>query len=245
MRRVIGILGVKGAGKDTCASILMAERNYKRIAFADALYEEVSIAYCTPATTFSNRATKETPLPQLALKNCRNMEFVEVALLLLTHDKKLRKAVISYLLNGNIEQGVSSRRVKTLAKAPRSPRWVMQTWGTEYRRRSRYGIDSYWVDLVNDHLKQNPDVNFVITDVRFQNEANVVKEYSGKLIRVRRASLEALEELDRNVKGTAAHCSETEALSICVDFEVFNEEGKADAMFAQIRSIESSQVSHR
>jgi hypothetical protein len=46
--------------------------------------------------------------------------------------------------------------------------------------------DGIWVSLVKKTIVQNPGVNFVIPDVRFENEANMIKSIYGEVWRVRR-----------------------------------------------------------
>jgi hypothetical protein len=64
-------------------------------------------------------------------------------------------------------------------------RLILQGWGTEFRR----SIDQeYWTEQLRKTLKTahlHCDVA-VVTDVRFKNEAELVKELGGKLIRVHR-----------------------------------------------------------
>lgn len=62
MRRIIGITGPAGAGKDLVASMLPGAH---RIAFADPLYEGLSAMLGIPEALLRSRATKETPLAGL------------------------------------------------------------------------------------------------------------------------------------------------------------------------------------
>ena len=205
MVRVIGLLGAKGSGKDTLAKLLGERLGYVRVAFADALYREVAAAYGVSVPSLQNRETKETPLPELGLANCKDENFVQVALNVL---------------------GVSEGSRETELLAPRSPRWTLQIWGTEYRRGSEFGHDEYWVDRVRDVLETNPTTRFVVTDVRFPNEVHMVRDFEGALVRVRRPSLERVEEEARRAgDSTALHPSETVLANQPVDIEVFNREG--------------------
>lgn len=231
MRQIIGMLGVKGSGKDTCAAVLVQERDFVRAGFADALYREAAEAYKTTVEFLGNRDTKEVDLQPLALRNCTNKHFVEIALETVTKSHALRDAALAYFETGKGTPHVSLRRTKTLLKNGRSPRFVLQLWGTEYRRKSKYGFDSYWLDQVRALVDAQGAKSFVITDVRFRNEANFVESLGGMLVRVRRPLLEAREAAERKANGRAAHPSETELLARKVDVELFNEEGQ----FAQLR----------
>lgn len=223
--RLIGLLGAKGCGKDTLAKLLIAKLGFVRASFADALYREVSTAYAVPVAFLENRDTKEKPLRRLALIRCKDRDFVRVALRTL---KGLRKDSLKHGLKGKLLDPFLTARDLLAA---RSPRWTMQLWGTEYRRESEFGKDSYWIDQVEDIIKANPDVRYVITDVRFVNEAKMVRRYNGALVRVRRPVLEQ-KEAEARARGvsTALHPSETQMATYPVDFEVVNVEGQPDLL---------------
>jgi hypothetical protein len=65
-----------------------------------------------------------------------------------------------------------------------TPRLVLQEFGTDCMRNGFY--DGIWVSLVKQKLLQNPNTNFVIPDVRFPNEANMIQDLGGKIWRIRR-----------------------------------------------------------
>lgn len=209
-RVVIGVMGVKGSGKDTAAKFLIDELDYKRVAFADALYQEAADAFGVSVEFLGKRDTKEIDLPELALANCKDTFFVQCM------------AVTQGTPRGNI--------TPEFLAAPRSPRLILQLWGTEYRRRGVPGVcvgkDSYWLDRVAAAIAVSPETSFVITDVRFLNEMRFVSDLGGSVVRVRRQELEAREAHERAVNGCAAHASETELLKVAVDRELFNVEGK-------------------
>ena len=208
MRKIVGLMGVKGSGKDTGARYLTEELGFVRIGFADALYKEVADAFGVTVEFLGNRDTKESDLPQLALAHCRDAAFVRAV-----REEEGAEAFPDY---------------EQFLLAPRSPRFVLQLWGTEYRRRR--GVDSYWLDIVQAAIEANPQRSFVVTDVRFNNEANFIEAMRGTLIRVRRPDLEAREAAERSKNGRAAHPSETELLTRRVDHEVVNVEGHPDSL---------------
>jgi hypothetical protein len=241
MGQVVGLLGAKGAGKDTCAHYLVSLADFIRVGFADALYNEVSQAYGVAEAFLNNRDTKETPLKALRLANCNNLQFVETALRVLGCKARLRRQALAALV-GRVPAHAPARRIRALLNAPRSPRWTMQLWGTEYRRRGRYGVDSYWLDIVATLVQGNPQSSYVITDVRFINEAEFVRSMGGTLVRIRRPELEAREAANRARGGSAAHPSETELLTFVVDREFMNVEGQPeslrDAVIQLVRPLE-------
>ncbi len=65
-----------------------------------------------------------------------------------------------------------------------SPRVVLQEFGTDCMRN---GFDNnIWVSIVKKKIVENPDTNYVIPDVRFENEANMIKSIYGEVWRIRR-----------------------------------------------------------
>jgi hypothetical protein len=62
-----------------------------------------------------------------------------------------------------------------------TPRWVLQYWGTDVLR-NHFHTD-IWVASVENKLRQSKD-NIVITDCRFINEVNAIKNVGGTTMRV-------------------------------------------------------------
>ena len=64
-----------------------------------------------------------------------------------------------------------------------TPRLVMQRVGTDCLRK---GLDDrIWTLIVKKELQMNPDTNYVIPDVRFYNERDLVREMGGQVWRVK------------------------------------------------------------
>lgn len=211
MQQVIGLLGRKGAGKDTAANALVAA-GWVRIAIAGPLYREVGEAFGVTVDFLGNRKTKETPLPELALYRCRDQVFVAVA-----------------IAHAGMQLGVTnSRKLRNFLMKPRSPRQVMQWWGTEYKR--RIIRDDYWLQMARDAIRAQPDKNFVITDIRLPSEAVLLTaEFDGTLARVVRPAqeLEILEAAKLNVTDESMlHDTETLMMNYRVHIELLNHEGE-------------------
>src|SRR5210317_120102 len=68
-----------------------------------------------------------------------------------------------------------------------TPRFVLQKFGTECMREGFY--DGIWVSLTKKKILDNPDVKWVIPDVRFENEAKMIKEIGGEVWWVKRGQL--------------------------------------------------------
>lgn len=82
---------------------------------------------------------------------------------------------------------------------PRSPRQILQWWG-DYRRAQDQG---YFVKLTEAaiYLGWDTGEHVVITDVRFPNEAALVRQLGGQLWQIRRPGYEA---------GGTGHASDTD-----------------------------------
>ncbi len=203
MQKVVGLVGLRGSGKDTAAKALVA-KGWCRTAFADALYIEVARAFGVSVEFLGDRDKKEKPQAELALANCKDQLFVAVL-----------------LAEAGLQLGKSDgRTVRAFLRKPRSPREIMQKWGTEYRRMTFR--DDYWREQVYQQIKANPELNFVITDVRFPDEAKLVEQsLSGKLGRVVRPGLPGADD------KSLLHSSEVAMLDYPIGRVFFNEEGPA------------------
>lgn len=168
---LIGLTGAAGAGKDSAAAVLQ-RAGWRGMAFADALRIEVSEAWGLDIRRFAERPGKDRAVPELAASYCMSKRFLTWA---------------AY-------NGISLIE-------PRSPRWVMQTWGT-FRRS---GDSAYWVTQVEHWIRYQRSTGhprMVITDVRLPNEAAMLRLAGGVLVRVHRPDLPAL------AADTAGHESE-------------------------------------
>ena len=228
---IIGMLGAKGAGKDTVAERLVKYHGFIRVGFADELYRQVANTFGVTVDFLGNRTTKESPLPELALKNCADPEFVKIALEIAKKEKVPG-------LKGLFLRLYNSFSNSYLLNAPRSPRWTLQLWGSEYRRIAG-GNDSYWLNIVKDVISKNPTANYVITDVRFKNEATFTTSFGGILVRVRRKKIDEAERLARESKRAngSLHISETEMIDYPVTATLDNVEGQPDSLLSQLKAL--------
>jgi hypothetical protein len=67
-----------------------------------------------------------------------------------------------------------------------TPRWVLQYWGTEVCRRSFH--DDIWIASLENKLRLSKD-DVVISDCRFPNEIQSIRNVGGKIIWVQRGNL--------------------------------------------------------
>ncbi|MCW5319662.1 hypothetical protein D5039_00230 [Verminephrobacter aporrectodeae subsp. tuberculatae] len=161
---LIALTGPAGCGKDTVARLLREHCGARTMAFADALRSEIAEAFSTDPIYLTHRATKEHPMGALALRRCLDSAFVDR---LLAHHETIGQQL-------------------DLAVA-RSPRAIMQWWGTEYRRQQD---PAYWVKIACANimqLRQDPDVQtIVLTDLRFDNEAEMLRAMGARVWKIKR-----------------------------------------------------------
>ena len=67
-----------------------------------------------------------------------------------------------------------------------TPRWILQYWGTEVCRQGFH--DDMWIASLENKLRHSQD-DVVISDCRFPNEINAIKNQGGMIIWVRRGEL--------------------------------------------------------
>lgn len=150
---IIGLTGPKGSGKDTVAALLRTHAGFYPLAFADALREEICDAWRFEPVYLMRPETKEHSLSDLALRRCQSDSFV-----------------------GRMVIWANQQGQPLDLDAPRSPRQIMQWWGTEYRRAQD---PDYWTSMLERRIERllgsGNQNRLVVTDVRFDNEADVLR----------------------------------------------------------------------
>jgi ABC-type oligopeptide transport system ATPase subunit len=102
------------------------------------------------------------------------------------------------------------------------PRWgksyreIMQLFGTEICRVIHWDT---WIYHVEKEFKSRTNESFVIDDVRFKNEAELIKKYGGILIKVVRPTIDF---------SDSVHASEVEQDQIQPDIIIMNDSTKKD-----------------
>ena len=176
---LIGLTGPAASGKDTVADLLVTHCGFVKLAFADPLKAEVSDAFGIEPWHLTQRETKEHPMTSLALRKCRADGFVG-------------RIIIDHQAKGDTLD----------LDAPRSPRQIMQWWGTDYRR---HQSETYWIDLTRQRIShlivQRLASRIVIADCRFPDEIRFVRRVmGGEIWQVRRDGIDI---------AAGAHVSET------------------------------------
>jgi hypothetical protein len=156
--KLVGLIGVAGAGKSTVANIVERDYGFSKIRFAGG---------------------------------------IKSMLRALLHEAGVERGRIQEMIDGSLKE------VACDELAGRSPRYCLQTLGTEWGR--EFVSQNFWVDLtmhsVDNLLAVSKSV--VIDDVRFPNEVKAVKDSGGRIFRVMR---------DHNSIPEAGHKSEGQIL---------------------------------
>jgi len=137
-----------------------------------------------------------------------------------------------------------------LAMPTLTPRWVLQYWGTEVCRRAFH--DDIWIASLENKLRTSKD-NVVISDCRFPNEIQSIRDAGGKIVWVQRGELPdwydtAIEaNLGHNyavqdLKMRKIHASETAWVG--TDFDtVIDNNRSIDDLYQQAKLIVSNEIS--
>lgn len=131
-----------------------------------------------------------------------------------------------------------------------TPRWVLQQWGTEVCRNGFH--NDIWVASVENQLRKAKD-NIVITDCRFANEVNAIKNAGGITMRVERGEkpewYDAAVRYNRGPNGNShwalskstldrlkIHASEYSSVGLNYDYYIDNN-GTIDNLHSQIEKL--------
>ena len=137
-----------------------------------------------------------------------------------------------------------------LAMPTLTPRWVLQYWGTEVCRRAFH--DDIWIASLENKLRTSKD-NVVISDCRFPNEIQSIRDAGGKIVWVQRGELPdwydtAIEaNLGHNyavqdLKMRKIHASETAWVG--TEFDTIIDNNKSiDDLYQQAKLIVSNEIS--
>lgn len=198
-RIVVAMTGYASTGKDTVADLLVTHLCFRKLAFADALRAEVSNGFNIELSYLVHPSTKSHPMSALAMRKAPLGFLAAVA-----------------LATGNIPRDGEGQIAAEWLDQPRSPRQILQWWGTEYRRRQH---EHYWsrqlmqrvLDAMHDGASR-----FVITDCRFKNEADTVRALDGKIWQVKRPGI------NDATTSEGAHVSATDGSEFAPDLVIDN-----------------------
>jgi len=131
-----------------------------------------------------------------------------------------------------------------LAMPTLTPRWVLQYWGTEVCRKAFH--DDIWIASLENKIRNSKD-SVVISDCRFPNEIQAIKDAAGTIVWVQRGQLPdwydvavdankgsniALNEL----KMRKIHASETAWVGTKFD-AILDNNGSIDDLYKQAQTL--------
>jgi hypothetical protein len=94
-----------------------------------------------------------------------------------------------------------------------TPRYILQYWGTEVMRGHFH--DSIWIDSFTARYGGG---NIVLSDTRFINEINTIRDLQGKVVLVRRGPIPTQQEMQER----SVHQSEWDWIGQRFDYEIDN-----------------------
>lgn len=169
---IIGISGRARSGKDSIANIMIKKFNFKRISFADSLKEISAEAFNIPLSHFHDNDKKDVAFESPLQVNIDHMQSLVMLL------KGAGCAPSQAQIDNLIDEGLTMTFV--------SPRDLLQRVGTNLCR-NHLG-DSVWINIFKDKVRQT-EGHCIVTDVRFINEREAIKDLKGCNFLIVRPSL--------------------------------------------------------
>lgn len=195
------------AGKDTTADMLEKVHGFYRDSFGRGIYEEASAAFGVTIEQLGSHEWKTQPQKELAIENCTDPGF--------------RKAV----------RDATEGKIDFADWIPQTSRFILQQWGTEYRRKED---ELYWVNSLKERidpltLGDMPDI--VITDVREPHEVQylyALAAYTGQKLMII--------EITRDAAAVhkTSHSSDAGLPRHFINHTIQNVEGRADIMLNEV-----------
>ena len=208
MSNLIGIIGCMDSGKDTVGKIIRkysTHRYYEIKKFADKLKDIVCLLIGCTREDLEDREFKEKELGE---------EW--------WYYKLPNNSLISYL----DENQPDFIKKYTLIKL--TPRKLLQLLGTECGRNiihTNIWINALFADYkFIERTKEYP--NWIITDVRFPNEVEAIRNRGGVLIK-----------LTRNMNTDSLHESEIHIPALYSDFTIDNEDISLEELEEKVKSL--------
>lgn len=193
---IIGITGLSNSGKDTVGAYLIKEHNFSRRAFADPGKKHIAEALDIPLWEIENWKNDDTVFVTVGNKNEPKQEVTE-------------------FIKANMPSGFGAG----FQFVPPNHMWspIREQTFREFTQsffesaKKVFGED-VWVNRTLPVGGFYDGQAIVVTDVRFQNEAERIKELDGFIIKVERPDIEQ-----------GHHRSETEQLLITPHYRLVND----------------------
>lgn len=165
---IIGVVGKKGSGKTTAAK-LAEKLGFIPLAFADALKNTTSKVFNIPVNILNDNYAKDNMQITIELTDSVLSNFLWELSNTYTpiHPTAIEQAIADY---------AGPRMMST-------PRQLLQVLGTDLVRDN---VDKeYWLNALLSKIK-NPKLDYIVHDVRFQNECDLIKRKNGAVLVITR-----------------------------------------------------------
>lgn len=180
---IVGLCGSDAPTRAAVATILEEHGGFRRLSFLDALHAEIREAFELEPAAFATWS--DVPIPELAFSRCADSKFFGVA---------ARQLALG-------EPHVS---LSTQACRPRSPAEILALWGRSYRHAAD---PAYWSRQVRArityYIREYGGRHFVVDAVRFEDEAQALRDLGGIVWNVRSGAGDAIEWADVEIDGAA------------------------------------------
>jgi len=236
MRTLIGLVGEKYSGKDTAAIGLTGRHGFKKVAFAGGL-KAMTAAYFRSKGNFQDTAVAmlDALFEYQGVNAYSRKELLgpdglneQTTYLLGKTPKHALGSLVAWgnthiggdhwdglsdgpsmqelTITGCVEGSFKEHELSVLNG--KSPRHVMQTLGTEWGRQCMH--EAFWVTIAMRLAQAYP--RCVVTDVRFDNEAELVRNVGGRVFQIVREGM----------PRTDVHASEKGVNPDLIDARIYN-----------------------
>lgn len=188
---IIGLAGKAGTGKDTAGAYLIKQYGFERIAFADKLKQSFASLFDIP------------PWELEKLKNDPTA-FVGIG-----HHNEPDVLIGDFVMRDGTRTHRYQPAKMWLPIREHTVRKGHQRYGDESHRQV-FGYD-FWLDVALPVGGYYAGRKIVVTDVRYDNEAERIRELDGRVI-----------QLIRNVEAVNAHSSEVPISAHLVNISIVN-----------------------
>lgn len=188
MSKLVGMVGKKGSGKDTVAGMLLVQHGFVARAFAEQLK---SICFdlfrLSESQLYGSLAYKEEIDPRWGMSAREIMQKIGTEV-----GRQGKFDVFEPVMSAGIVE-------------------------SEFNRRGLVPCETLWVDDIVRTIRERRKAarGQVVTDCRFQNEADAIKRERGVVVRVIRPGLATGHREE--------HASEMEQEAIIADYEIMND----------------------
>lgn len=219
MKSVIGVHGVKRSGKDTIGKIIgeYCQKQvipFQHLAFADEIRV---LALESMPSLFKDIITMDDLKGEGKIDRDKDNIFDMVGVVGYDHFKYVVEWINSFIELIKVKHGYELTSYLTEMPSIVTIRDLLVIFGTEIGRDLFF--NDIWIDIIKRQYTGFNGVS-VITDVRFDNEAELIRESKGRIVRVSKEDIES----------SGSHRSEQGISNHLVDWDIMNIHGELDKL---------------